>query len=255
MALTAEQRRGAAPANVRTFVAAWAEHGVALPADVQGALDRYDHVEGLKPPAADLSHQVVLAAYLEPRATQASVVKVATHQAARSLLDTGWTAARAVAALRVLDALERAVPVFIEGVRAEADRLMATITQAAQAPTTDVAALVRTGQREAAEVVAAAPVAIGDLAALRGIRDRMLVGFDWAGLETYDDWRTVPTSPPPGLAPGPVDYARHHYAAGARLWWPTLEQARAKAAQITREEKAKRDAERAEAVSTGAAWY
>lgn len=228
--------RELAEQRVREIARDLTQRGIEPPARFAEALAALDRVRALKPETPDA--EALRAAYLKPDATRESVEQLAVRAVVAGRLQSAWAEAVKDAAMRALSAVSKAAADIIEQLRPAAEECVELLNWYGSQGAPDVGELLRRGRGEDAKRAAEAPLAWETFSALQKLR-RSVTGsrFDWSRAGFWANPEAVEDAPVDGL-PSALKYI----GAGARLWWPTLDEAIALDARVRQEEE-RREAE------------
>lgn len=250
-------RRAIAHITAEQTVTRLLDRGITLPAEVATAIDALRaHLDRGAPEAADTS--ALADAYADGSPDKTIDTLAAAHVAAETKR-IAYDEATKRLGMRVLNTVTGNGDTITTALAKIAADRIATLEQVAELSTLDVAALLRSGNTEGADLAAHADYVAGDLADLYSLRKAVTHGAEYGSngwdCGVWSDIRLIRQAESEGLI-RPNTTGLDLYVVGIRvgagLWFPLPGEASKRAAEIHAEEKTKKlDRERAEFTNSG----
>lgn len=216
----------ASPQRVRTALSRFAELGITLPKTVIDARDALTKIEKAapKPPAPGALAQAIL-----DGASEDEQLRIAMIELTLNTRREGYSRARAAAAEAVFEAIRASKDEVHQSLSKLATAAIEKLRKTADVHDVPLEALVRAGRHKDAELIASANVVERQLEALYRLRQDLLWPADRWLVQPVDRW----------FHP---DHAGHGFIeglrVGGRLWFPTFEEAAARAGDLQAQRQA-----------------
>lgn len=239
MTTTNDLRRSLAPDTAAQIAAKLAKYKITVPKDVRDRLDQLERLKANRPPS--VGNPDIVAALVAEQYDQ--IEEMIGRAANNTRASEAWKEARVQIGLRAIRALTANADSLIVKLRKHAEPLIHNLTRAAAAPTQDIAALIRSGNTEQAELTARVDLYAGDLAALYDLRDSLTRDANY-GQEQGFDCRIWRDPRPTAKIPADISAAERTLRgirAGAELWFPSPSEAEALAMKYAAERRHRAD--------------
>lgn len=223
-------KRETSPDRARKLASDLTALDIEIPADVADTLASLDALEARKPQPT--TPDDLAKAYVDGSSDKAVDTLLAWHLADNARANA-WREARVRIAGRALSQLAFHHADLIDRLAEKAAPLIANLERAAEIGSVDVAALIRAGRTEDADVIAHLELTAGDLANLYNIRTRITVGAEYGGCGVWRDPRHVKVIPNGTQS----DYYLAGIKAGAELWFPQPHEAEAQGRKVGQAQK------------------